>query len=88
MLDFFFFTLILLGFIAGASFIYVLVTRSSKRIEPGSGELTVSLLRDELDSFSVRLDRIEEEMEFFKRLRAPDEQGSTRQLPEPEAQDP
>ena len=61
MLDFFFFTLILLGFIAGASFIYVLVTRSSKRIEPGSGELTVSLLRDELDSFSVRLDRIEEE---------------------------
>jgi hypothetical protein len=87
-LDFFFFTLILLGFIAGASFIYVLVTRSSKRIEPGSGELTVSLLRDELDSFSVRLDRIEEEMEFFKRLRAPDEQGSTRQLPEPEAQDP
>jgi hypothetical protein len=87
-LDFFFFTLILLGFIAGASFIYVLVTRSSKRIEPGSGELTISLLRDELDSFSVRLDRIEEEMEFFKRLRAPDEQGSTRQLPEPEAQDP
>jgi hypothetical protein len=87
-LDFFFFILILLGFIAGSSFIYVLVTRSSRRIESGSGDLTVSLLRDELDSLSVRLERIEEELEFFKRLRAPDEQGSTRRLPGQEEQDP
>lgn len=88
MLDFFFFMLILLGFIGGSSFLYLLVTRSSKRIEPGSGELTGSLLRDEVDSLSVRLERIEEELEFFKRLRTPDERGPTRDLSEPEEQDP
>ena len=71
MLDFFFFMLILLGFISGSAFIYVMVTRLSRRIEPGGEDLTVSMLRDELDSLSVRVGRGEEEMDFYKRLKGP-----------------
>ena len=73
MLEFFFFMLILLGFAAGSGLIYVLVTRLSGRIQSGGEDLTVSLLRDELDSLSLRLGRVEEELEFYKRLKAPDE---------------
>jgi hypothetical protein len=70
-LDFFFFMLILLGFISGSAFIYVMVTRLSRRIEPGGEDLTVSMLRDELDSLSIRVGRVEEEMDFYKRLKGP-----------------
>jgi len=85
--EFFFFMLILLGFAAGSGFIYVLVTRLSRRIEPGGEALTVSLLRDELDSLSLRLGRVEEELEFYNRLKSPDEPRSLAPPPAPEGQD-
>ena len=87
MLDFFFFMLILLGFISGSGFVYVLVARLSRRIESGGEDLTVTIFRDELDSVSVRLGRLEEEMEFYKRLKAPGESESRTRLPMPEDQE-
>ena len=73
MLNFFFFMLILLGFISGSASINLMVTRLSRRIESGGEDLTVSMLRDELDSLSVRVGRVEEEMDFYKRLKGPGE---------------
>jgi hypothetical protein len=82
-LEFFFFMLILLGFAAGSGFIYVLVTRLSRRVQPGGEDLSLSLLRDEVDSLTQRLGRVEEELEFYKRLGAPDEPGALPPSPAP-----
>jgi hypothetical protein len=70
-LEFFFFMLILLGFIAGSGLIFILVNRLSGRLRPGGEDLRFSMLREELDSLSVRLGRMEEELEFYKQLEVP-----------------
>jgi len=72
MLEFALLLMILLGFMTGAGFLYVLLNRLTRRV--GTGEdLNLSLLRDELDSLSVRLGRVEEELEFYRQLKAPEE---------------
>lgn len=87
MLEFFFFMLILLGFIAGSGFIFVMLNRFSGRIKPGGEELRFSMLREELDSLSVRLGRMEEELEFYKQLRVPGDGGTPPELPPPGHED-
>jgi len=83
MLEFFFFMLIILGFMGGAGFLHALLGRLTRRV--GEGEnLNLSLLRDELDSVSVRLARVEEELEFYKKLNAPEPTNPERTLPGPE----
>jgi len=88
MLDFFLFMLILLGFIAGTGVVYALVTRLSGKLEKGGEELSLPRLRDELDSLSVRLGRMEEELEFYKELRVPEEPHPRGALPGPLDQAP
>lgn len=88
MLDFFFFMLILLGFVAGSSLIYVLLTRLSRRIEPGGEGPSLALLREEMDSLQVRLGRVEEELEFYRQLMASDEGEPPERLPAPRTRDP
>lgn len=46
-------------------------------------KLNLSLLRDELDSVSVRLARMEEELEFYKKLNAPEPTSPEKTLPGP-----
>jgi len=86
-LEFFFFMLILLGFAGGSGLIYVLVTRFSGRVESGGEGPGASLLRDEMDSVLVRLGRVEEELEFYRQLMAPDEGEAPEGLPTPRNQD-
>lgn len=87
MLSFFLFMLIVFGFISGSSLLYVLVTRLTRRVEPGGEGLTFSMLRDELDSLTVRLARVEEELEFYKRLKAPAKTESPALDPAPQEGD-
>lgn len=84
MLEFLFFMVIVLGFLAGASFLYVLVTRMTRRVEPGGGDLDRALLREDLDSLSARVERVEEELEFYKKLNAPEQSPPGKTLPGPE----
>ena len=72
MLSFFLFMLIIFGFVSGFTLLYVLETRLTRRVEQGGEGLTFSMLRDEVDSLTVRLGRVEEELEFYKRLNAPE----------------
>lgn len=72
MLQFFFFMLIILGFIAGSAFIYIAVTRLTGRVKPGGEEFQLSMVREELESLAVRLGRVEEEVDFYKRLKGPE----------------
>jgi len=45
------------------------------------------MLRDELDSLTVRLARVEEELEFYKRLKAPAKTESPALDPAPQEGD-
>jgi hypothetical protein len=74
--EFFLFMLIVLGFIAGSSFVYVLTIRMSKRLDTRPTQPMDSLLREEIESLTVRLGRVEDELEFYKRLQAPEEPDS------------
>jgi len=80
--------LIILGFLAGASFLYLLVTRPGRQIEPGQAGETFAMLREELDSLTVRLGRVEEEMDFYRQLKAPGEPEVGRRLDPPKKLDP
>jgi hypothetical protein len=42
------------------------------------------MLREELDSLTVRLGRVEEELEFFRKLKAPEGPEALRRLDPPE----
>ncbi|MGW8267564.1 MAG: hypothetical protein ACWGSQ_14450 [Longimicrobiales bacterium] len=88
MLSFFLFMLIIFGFISGSTLLYFLVTRLTRRVEAGGDGLTFSMLRDELDSLTVRLGRVEEELEFYKRLTAPEKNESPAPGPAPPEGDP
>ncbi len=81
MLEFALVLLIVLGFMAGGGFLFVLLNRLTRRVGTGEG-LNLSILRDELDSLSVRLGRVEEELEFYRQLKAPEE-GQTLPPPQP-----
>lgn len=71
MVSFFLFILILCGAVWGSALVFALVGRISRRVESGNqGELLV-MLREELDALSGRMGRLEEELEFYKRLQAP-----------------
>ena len=79
--------LIIFGFVSGFTLLYVLVTRLTRRVEQGGEGLTFSMLRDEVDSLTVRLGRVEEELEFYKRLNAPEKVESPALPPAPRAED-
>jgi len=84
MWEFLFFMVIVLGFMAGAGFLYVLLSRLTRRVEPGGGDLDRTLLREEMESLSTRMERVEEELEFYKKLKAPEQPDSGKTLPGPE----
>ena len=73
MLEFFFFILILCGAFWGSAFVFLALDRASKKLKgPREGPSDL-LLREEVESLSGRLARVEDELEFYKQLRAPDE---------------
>ena len=47
--------------------------RQSGRLDPGIDHEVLARLLEDTDGLSTRLDRIEEELEFFKKLNAPAE---------------
>jgi len=73
--EFFLFVLILLGAVWGSAFLYVVIRGISKRLEITEADEggNAALMREELASLAGRLERVEEELEFYKRLKAPDE---------------
>ena len=71
MLEFFFFMMILLGFGWGATLLYYVAKAFAKRLDgpdPGPAD---HLMREEVETLAHRLGRVEEELEFYKRLSAP-----------------
>jgi hypothetical protein len=71
--EFFLLMMILLGTAWGAAMLYFVARALSKRLdapEPGPAD---ALLREDVESLSHRLSRVEEELEFYKRLKAPDD---------------
>ena len=86
MVDFFFFVLIICSAIWGSATVFTLLGRVSKRVEPGDQDGMIRVLREELESVSGRLGRVEEELDFYKRLQAPDEPRAS--LPETTSEDP
>ena len=73
MLEFFFFVLILCGAFWGSSFVYLALKGASKRLEGPRQGPSDALLREEVENLAGRLARVEDELEFYKQLRAPDE---------------
>lgn len=71
MFEFFLFMTILLAFGWGAMLLYYVSKAFSNRLDgppPGPAD---ALLREEVESLAHRLGRVEEELEFYKRLSAP-----------------
>ena len=73
MYEFFLFVLIICSAVWGSAFVFTLVGRLSKRVEPGNQEALIAVLREEMESLTGRLGRVEDELDFYKRLQAPDE---------------
>ena len=73
MYEFFLFVLIICSAVWGSAFVFTLVGRLSKRVEPGNQDALIGVLREEVESLSGRLGRVEEELDFYKRLKAPEE---------------
>jgi hypothetical protein len=85
--QFFIFILILSGAFWGSAFFLVLMKGLSKRLEaPRTGPVD-ALLREELESLAGRLERVEEELDFYKQLNAPEGQGGPPGLPAAEDQE-
>ena len=68
-----FLILIIVAAVTGSTFLYLLFDRLSRRIPPPEENANLALLREEVESLAGRLERVEEEVEFYKRLKAPDE---------------
>jgi hypothetical protein len=75
--QFFLFILILCGAVWGSALVFALVGRLSRRVESGNQDELLVMLREELDVLSGRLGRVEEELEFYKRLQAPKDETSS-----------
>jgi hypothetical protein len=72
-LEFFFFILILLGGFWGFTMLYYVAKALSKRLEtPEPGPADV-LLREEVENLAGRLARVEDELDFYRQLKAPDD---------------
>lgn len=70
------FMLILFFFFWGSAILLPYVRRNSRKLEgPLDNEVLARLLED-VDQISTRLNRVEEEMDFFKDLKSPREPGS------------
>jgi hypothetical protein len=71
--DFFLFVLIIFSAIWGSAAVFTLLGRISRRVEPRNQDALIGGLREEVESLSGRLGRVEEELDFYKRLQAPEE---------------
>jgi len=76
--EFFLLVLILFGAFWGSAFLWTIIKAISKRLAVAEveGEGNTALLREELEALSGRLERVEEELDFYKRLKAPDQPES------------
>ncbi len=88
MFEFFIFILILCSAIWGSAFFYVLMKGLSKRLDSPGRRPPDLLLREEVESLAARLDRVEDELDFYKRLSAPEGQEHIPSLPAPETEEP
>jgi hypothetical protein len=76
LLEFFLFILILFSAAWGSAFLYQIIGKFSRIVEPGNEEMGDSRLREEVENLAGRLGRVEDELEFYKQLRAPEEPDS------------
>jgi len=83
------FGLILILFSAawGSVFLYQILRRLTGRVGPPEGNGVTPMLLEEVESLSGRLARVEEELEFYKQLKAPEVPGEHTDFQGPEDQD-
>jgi hypothetical protein len=70
--EFFIFMLILFGFGWGSAFLAARYQRYSKGVEGSMDQEVLARLLEDMDQLSTRLSRIEEDVDFFRDLRAPE----------------
>lgn len=79
--EFFLFVLIIFAFGWGSAFLLPFVRRHSSRMEPTIDHEVLARLMEDMDQISGRLTQVEEELDFFRELRAP---GEPERLPPPD----
>ena len=70
--EFFLFMLILFTFGWGSVFLAAHLKRGPNRLESSADSELLARLLEDMDRLSERLGHVEEELDFFKELRAPD----------------
>jgi len=66
--------LLIISFIGwGTAFAALHFRRESKRLGDGADHELIARLLEDMDQLSTRLSRLEDDMDFFKELRAPEE---------------
>jgi hypothetical protein len=71
--EFFLFMLILFTFGWGSVFLAARLNRGPSRLESTADSELLARLLEDMDRISTRLGQVEEELDFFKELRAPDD---------------
>ena len=73
--EFFLFMLILFTFGWGSVFLATRLKRGADRLESAADSELLARILEDMDRLSMRLSQVEEEMDFFKELRAPERVG-------------
>ena len=73
--EFLAFVLIIFGAGWGSAFLLPYVRRHSQRLDRTVDHEIIARLLEDTDQLSARLNRVEEELDFFKDLNAPEDQG-------------
>ena len=84
MFEFFLFVMIICTAIWGSATVFTLLGRVSRRVEPGNQDALIAALRDEVEYLTARVGRVEEDLDFFKELKAPNGPEVSGQLKAPE----
>ena len=71
--EFLAFVLILFTFGWGSAFLLPYIRRHSRRLDSTVDSEVLARLLEDTDQLATRLDQIEEELRFFRELRAPEE---------------
>lgn len=79
--EFFLFMLILFVFGSGTAFLLPRALRSWRNVDQTVDNEVIARLLEDTDQLATRLSQVEEELDFFKELHAPEDRG---QIPPPD----
>jgi len=84
MFQFFLFVMIICTAIWGSATVFTILGRISRKVDPGNQADLIAALRDEVEYLTARVGRVEEDLDFFKELKAPSGPGVSGRLKAPE----